>query len=61
MINLVLRLLRNEYPEYDNNTGGMSLYALEGGVAAAALFGSIIGQLVAGEYMLCVFVRLHCR
>lgn len=51
VINLVLRLLRNEYPEYDNanNSGGMSLYALEGGVAAAALVGSIIGQLVAGE------------
>lgn len=49
MINLVLRLLRNEYPEYDNDSeGGFNLHALEGGVAAAALVGAIIGQLVAG-------------
>lgn len=51
MINLVLRLLRNEYPEYGAPVlGGVSLHALEGGVAAAALVGSIIGQLVAGKY-----------
>lgn len=52
MINLVLRLLRNEYPEYGGPAvaGGVSLHALEGGVAAAALVGSIIGQLVAGEF-----------
>ncbi len=50
MINLVLRLLRNEYPEYGvPQVGGVSLHALEGGVAAAALVGSIIGQLVAGK------------
>ena len=51
MINLVLRLLRNEYPEYGvpQVVGGVSLHALEGGVAAAALVGSIIGQLVAGK------------
>lgn len=51
MINLVLRLLRNEYPEYGAAAvgSGMNLHALEGGVAAAALVGSIVGQLVAGE------------
>lgn len=57
MINLVLRLLRNEYPEYGvPRVGGVSLHALEGGVAAAALVGSIIGQLVAGKHMLCFFI-----
>ena len=52
MINLVLRLLRNEYPEYGAAAAesGLNLHALEGGVAAAALVGSIVGQLVAGEF-----------
>ena len=57
VINLVLRLLRNEYPEYDtpDHVAGMSLHALEGGVAAAALLGSIIGQLVAGKFLQYIF------
>jgi PHS family inorganic phosphate transporter-like MFS transporter len=42
---LVLRLLRDEYPEYA--TTGKRL-VLEGAVASAALFGSVIGQVVAG-------------
>lgn len=46
VINLVLRLLRDEYPHYVDSG---SLHALEGSVAAAALLGSIIGQLVAGS------------
>ncbi len=46
VINLVLRLLREEYPEYGNS--GM-LHAYEGSVASAALFGSILGQIVAGS------------
>ena len=46
VINLVLRLLRDEYPEYTN---GGSLHSFQGTVAAAALFGAIIGQLVAGS------------
>jgi hypothetical protein len=52
VINLVLRLLRNEYPEYaaEGNVAGINLRALEGGVAAAALVGAIIGQLVAGMH-----------
>lgn len=45
VINLVLRLLRDEYPQYAL-TG--KLAALEGAVASAALFGSVIGQVVAG-------------
>ena len=45
MINLVLRLLRDTYPEYANSS---SIHTLEGSVAAAALLGSILGQLVAG-------------
>ena len=51
VINLVLRLLRNEYPEFGdaNNVSGMNIHELEGSVAAAALVGSIIGQLVAGR------------
>jgi len=51
VINLVLRLLRNEYPEFGdaNNVSGMNIHELEGSVAAAALVGSIIGQLVAGS------------
>ena len=46
MINLVLRLLRDEYPEY---VASGQLHALEGAVASAALFGSILGQVVAGS------------
>lgn len=46
VINLVLRLLRDEYPHYAQS--GV-LHALEGSVASAALFGSIAGQLVAGS------------
>lgn len=46
VINLVLRLLKDEYPRYVS-TG--SIHTYEGVVAAAALFGSIIGQLVAGS------------
>ena len=46
VINLVLRLLREEYPDYSNS--GM-LHAYEGSVASAALFGSILGQIVAGS------------
>ena len=46
MINLVLRLLRDEYPEYASSG---SLHSLEGYVASAALLGSIFGQLVAGS------------
>ena len=46
VINLVLRLLREEYPHYID-TG--EIHALEGSVASAALLGSIIGQLVAGS------------
>ena len=46
VINLVLRLLRDEYPHY---TASGALHALEGSVASAALFGSIFGQLVAGS------------
>jgi hypothetical protein len=41
VINLVLRLLKEEYPEYGES--GM-LHQLEGTVAAAALFGAIIGR-----------------
>ncbi len=41
-----MRLLKDEYPQY-GATG--QLHALEGSVAAAALVGSIIGQLVAGS------------
>ena len=46
VINLVLRLLRDEYPSY-----GLSgrVHVLEGSVASAALFGSIIGQIGAGS------------
>ncbi|KAJ1423097.1 major facilitator superfamily domain-containing protein, partial [Ochromonadaceae sp. CCMP2298] len=46
VINLVLRLLREEYPQY---AASSSIRALEGSVAASALVGSIIGQLVAGS------------
>lgn len=46
VINLVLRLLRDEYPQYGASG---RLHALEGAVASAALFGAIIGQLVAGS------------
>ena len=45
VINLVLRLLRDEYPEYKLSG---KLAELEGAVASAALFGSVLGQLVAG-------------
>ncbi len=45
VINLVLRLLRDEYPHYTKEGLGP---ALEGQVASAALFGSILGQLIAG-------------
>lgn len=46
MINLVLRLLKDEYPQYAE-TG--QLHILEGSVASAALIGSILGQLIAGS------------
>jgi MFS family permease len=46
VINLVLRLLRDEYPQYSQSG---SAHMLEGSVASAALMGSIIGQLVAGS------------
>ena len=46
VINLVLRLLRDEYPEYMHANGGQRFQ--EGMVASAALVGSIIGQLTAG-------------
>jgi len=46
VINLVLRLLREEYPHYIDSG---EIHALEGSVASAALLGSIIGQLVAGS------------
>ena len=46
VINLVLRLLREEYPHY---ALAGSLHKYEGFVASAALWGSIIGQLVAGS------------
>jgi MFS family permease len=45
VINLVLRLLRDEYPEY--TTSGQ-IQTLQGTVASAALFGAIFGQLTAG-------------
>jgi len=45
VINLVLRLLRDEYPGYAQSS---QIHAYEGSVAASALVGSIIGQLVAG-------------
>lgn len=43
MINLVLRLLKDEYPQH--TTSG-NIHQLQGTVAAAALFGAIVGQLV---------------
>ena len=46
VINLVLRLLREEYPHYIDSG---EIHAFEGSVASAALLGSIIGQLVAGS------------
>lgn len=46
VINLVLRLLKDDYPEYALN--GQRQF-LEGSVAAAALIGSVIGQVVAGS------------
>ncbi len=46
VINLVLRLLRDEYPSY---TAQGLAPTLEGQVASAALVGSILGQLVAGS------------
>ena len=46
VINLVLRLLRDEYPNFA--TEGRS-HELEGMVASAALVGSIVGQLLAGS------------
>jgi len=46
VINLVLRLLRDEYPEY---VAAGRTQQLEGVVAAAALVGSIVGQLTAGS------------
>jgi MFS family permease len=39
-------LLRDEYPQY-SEIG--KIQALEGAVASAALFGSIIGQIIAGS------------
>ncbi len=45
VINMVLRLLRDEYPDYDHDK---SVHILEGIVAASALIGAIIGQLVSG-------------
>lgn len=46
VINLVLRLLRDEYPHYTAHGLGPKF---EGQVASAALVGSILGQLVAGS------------
>jgi AAHS family benzoate transporter-like MFS transporter len=46
VINLVLRLLRDEYPEFIVS-GQIS--QLQGTVASAALFGAIFGQLTAGS------------
>lgn len=46
VINLVLRLLRDEYPSY---AASGKLRSLEGAVASAALFGSIFGQVGAGS------------
>ena len=46
VINLVLRLLRDEYPHYIAQ--GLAP-TLEGQVASAALVGAIVGQLVAGS------------
>ena len=46
VINLVLRLLRDEYPHYVSN--GLAPQ-LEGQVASAALVGSILGQIIAGS------------
>lgn len=46
VINLVLRLLRDEYPSYSADP--MLVQHYEGLVASASLFGSIVGQLVAG-------------
>jgi hypothetical protein len=60
VINLVLRLLRNEYPEY-SDAAGVNIRALEGSVAAAALVGAIIGQLVAGKELLLLLIMAGCR
>ena len=46
VINLVLRLLKDEYPHH---THSGQLHSMQGTVAAAALFGAILGQLVAGS------------
>jgi PHS family inorganic phosphate transporter-like MFS transporter len=46
VINLVLRLLRDEFPDYANST---QINKFEGFVASAALFGSMFGQIVAGN------------
>lgn len=46
VINLVLQLLKAEYPEY---TASGRIHALQGSVASAALIGSIFGQLIAGR------------
>eukprot|EP01036_Dinobryon_divergens_P027355 gene27355-36119_t len=46
VINLVLRLLRDEYAEYASSG---AIHMFEGSVASAALFGSILGQIVAGS------------
>jgi PHS family inorganic phosphate transporter-like MFS transporter len=49
VINLVLRLLRDEYPQNSATDDGIrQLQLQEGMVASAALVGSIIGQLTAG-------------
>ena len=45
VINLVLQLLKVEYPEF---TASGEIHALQGSVASAALVGSIFGQLIAG-------------
>lgn len=45
VINLVLRLLREEYPQYNRPN---VIHILEGSVASAALIGSILGQVIAG-------------
>jgi MFS family permease len=51
VINLVLQLLKTDYPQYNGGGGGSEyrLHALQGGVACAALVGSIFGQLIAGS------------
>ena len=46
VINMVLRLLRDEHPQYVEDG---TIFGLEGMVASSALFGAILGQLSAGN------------